>query len=197
MPRSNLLWRVSQPPRGCCHLPGVPSKRVWKGQVGAGDSNEPAGASASPDCPSARSQRHQRAERGTHTSARALFIVPHVREDEEGEENHGEEGSSVAVPTGPRVPQRGGSKRYSRSGCRSLCSLFLFLANSRSMAITSCSNSAGAGFASAGKPPNPAQSCPRTAVTPSPSSPAAPSSGAVAAGAPARQRAAAPVPVAQ
>lgn len=49
---------------------------------------------------------------------------------------------------GHPLPQRGGSNRYSRSGCRSLCSLFLFLANSLSMAITSLSNSAGAGFAS-------------------------------------------------
>lgn len=51
---------------------------------------------------------------------------------------------------GRRQPplQRGDSKRYSRSGCRSLCSLFLFLANSLSMAITSFSNSAGVGFAS-------------------------------------------------
>lgn len=47
--------------------------------------------------------------------------------------------------------QRGGSKRYSRSGCRSLCSFFLFLANSLSMAITSFSNTAGVGFASAAK----------------------------------------------
>lgn len=49
------------------------------------------------------------------------------------------------------LPQRGGSNRYSKSGCRSLCSLFLFLANSLSMAITSVSNSAGVGFASEGK----------------------------------------------
>lgn len=47
--------------------------------------------------------------------------------------------------------QWGGSKRYSRSGCRSRCSLFSFLAKSLSMAITSVSNSAGVGLASAGK----------------------------------------------
>lgn len=43
------------------------------------------------------------------------------------------------------------SKRYSRSGCRSLCSFFLFLASSFSMAITSLSNTAGVGLASASK----------------------------------------------
>lgn len=45
--------------------------------------------------------------------------------------------------------QRGFSKRYSRSGARSRCSLFLFLAKSFSSAITSFSNTSGAGFASA------------------------------------------------
>lgn len=75
------------------------------------------------------------------------------------EENHREGGNASPEPhvpalvqgTGTEVsppPQRGGSNRYSRSGCRSLCSLFLFLANSLSMAITSVSNSAGVGFAS-------------------------------------------------
>ena len=48
-----------------------------------------------------------------------------------------------------RTAQRGFSKRYSRSGARSLCSLFLFLAKSLSSAMTSFSNISGAGFASA------------------------------------------------
>lgn len=202
-PHSNLLRRGPQaPPRLWGHLPQTPRKRVSKGQVGVGDSGELPRARASRDCrglprapaPAAAEEQSpalptQQQGGGRASSHGFIRRAPRVRRSRCRRRRRATGRAAASVfPQGPvplhcsrgwggrrRTPprQRGGSKRYSRSGCRSLCSLFLFLANSLSMAITSFSNSAGVGFASAVKTERGSErmapSCPKaptTAVTP-------------------------------
>lgn len=150
------------------HRGGLTSRGSWeKGQVGTGSISEVACARSTWECPRGPDPNVTKQERGRASSqakpvARALFSIPRVSKGcWERRKISGKVETPVQSPMSLRysrergqrhpLPQRDGSNRYSRSGCRSLCSLFLFLANSLSMAITSVSNSVGVGFASGGE----------------------------------------------
>lgn len=154
------------PSRTCSARPGAGSPPGGPGKRGRWESgisvrwDVPERAGNVPQGPTPMSQCTASSQAGP--VATALFSVPRVSKGcWKRRKTTGRAGTPVQSPMsshssrewgqGRPLPQRGGSNRYSRSGCQSLCSLFLFLANSLSMAITSVSNSAGVGFASEGK----------------------------------------------